>query len=226
MPRKNNDAHNRIEIVEFHTYAEGSLVSGKGTVAVAPSSFTRVAALADNYALYRFTELRFRLLPTSAGTNITGAMGVGWLPGVTDTAPNSTIALAECIQSCILSVRATVPTEWVRLTRSDLQGYEPWYKTVAGTPESADEVQGNLFLTGAGTDGYALEVRGTVEFKVGVNTAFTPALKESRDQRERERILRLLAFNNASVDSTPTQSRLRAGVSTTAGLAGKQLPTG
>ncbi len=79
------------------------------------------------------------------------------------------------------------------MSRPVLAGYQPWYKTVVGTPDPSAEVQGTIYINGTSTDSYSLELRGVYEFKNPVNAGSTPALiREALLRRERERLMSIL----------------------------------
>jgi hypothetical protein len=116
----------------------------------------------------------------------------------------------ELLPSCHLSGSNTVPTEWVRVPKSDLAGPLPWYKSIAGSADATEEAPGaiSVFSTGT-TDAFSLEVRGVFEFKTAVAPANTPAAVALRDQvrtlrkmdqllSEKQRLLAVLAAKEPS----------------------------
>ncbi len=187
---KNSLKHNKVERVPFHYYTSITLSSGAGSMNLQPSSFPRLGIVADTYALYRFTEVAYRIRD-GAGTS---DQVVSYLPGAVDTPPAANAANSEALNSVILGVGETVPSDWARLKWLDLKGYLPWYKTVVGTPDPIDEIQGAFFATGTGAETVKVEFRGVCEFITPVNNGSTP---QSRLQaiyaRERDRMLRLFA---------------------------------
>ncbi len=196
----------KIERTAFHYIQSGSLASGAASLSLSPASITRLATVADVFALYRFVDLRFRLLPNAAISAAAGAEQVAsYEPGIVDTAPASSAAGANAINSVVLSTRQSVPTEWCHVDDSTLRTYTQWLKTVAGTPATDVEVQGTIFINGAGTDGYLLEMRGVVEFKNPINAGSTPALvREAMLSRERDRLLAILAASPTAGGSAKT----------------------
>jgi hypothetical protein len=123
-----------------------------------------------------------------------------YIPGVTDSV-TSLSGFTEVIPRTIMGATDTVPSDWCVVSRGDLVGYQPWYKTVAGTPDASVEVLGTIYLCGTGTEGITIEMEGTFEFRDGVATTSTPfpmAHQELVDKKraaflrkERERVLAL-----------------------------------
>ncbi len=66
------DSRSKVESYPFHFTQAVNLAVGVGSVSLAPASFTRLLSIADNYALYRFVELRFRLHPSNASNGTQG----------------------------------------------------------------------------------------------------------------------------------------------------------
>jgi hypothetical protein len=71
-----------------------------------------------------------------------------------------------------------------------------WYKTIPGTPENSEEIQGVIFLienSGSALN-LTLEIEGMCEFRSAVSAANTP-LERALAQRRREkaRLVALLA---------------------------------
>lgn len=191
----------------FHEVLTGSLASGVFSTLIQPSAFPRIALEADVWAHFRIRKLAFRMLPTSPSTVI---MAAGYVGGVEDTAPGSFAQVSELITSCIKGVGQTVPTNWVRIPKVDLSGPFPWYKSLPGTADPTEESPGQLSVVGTGTEAYAIELKGVIEFKVSVNSANTPAalaarriLREERVraqvERERTALLKVLTANGQKV---------------------------
>ncbi len=169
-----------------------TFISGTYPISLLPGAVSgHLGSIADTYELYRFTELMFRLHPAVSRT---GNQTVAYYPGVTDTFPSTGTTNMESLNAATLGGASTVPTEWVRLKRKDLQTYSPWLKTVQGTPEAALEVQGNIQLTGPGTDNFLFEMRGVCEFKNPVVASSTPAERRAKAlEMRRKELLAILA---------------------------------
>lgn len=161
----------------------------------------RLTSLADDFDEYRFTQLRYRIHASAIAAG--NYLAVCFEPGVQDSAPASVGDVSEANNAVILGTSSTVCSNWSSVPKGVLSGMHPWYKTVAGTPESAEEVQGNLYAfcsTGTGVV-IPVEVQGVVEFRAAICTSATPldrALAQRR--REKQRIVNLLA----TADMPPT----------------------
>lgn len=154
----------------------------------------RASGLSDSYANFRLKSLRFRLHPTS------GANGVGFLVGSANTTPPGTLpVLAEIVPSTYSLGQETVCSNWVVVSKSDLAGPLPWYKTQTTTGN--DEFPGYLVTIGVNQD---VEYFAAIEFKGSVDPANTPAWQEFRRkyreevamrqaQAERDRLVSILA---------------------------------
>jgi hypothetical protein len=115
------------------------------------------------------------------------AMAAGFVGGVQDSPPATIAQTTELLSSCIQSSFSTVPTEWVRVTKSEMAGPIPWYKTVQGTADSTEESPGQIVITGNGTDSFLIEYRGVFVFKTSLATANTPAALALRQRMREER---------------------------------------
>ena len=196
----------------FRSFIATALSGGVSTIPVSPNSnlCTRLLALADNYAQYRFLDLKYRMFRVSGATSVQAA---AFISGVTDTGPSSILTGVETGNATILGAIQTVPSDWVNVPRSILAGQLPYYKTVVGSPDAIDEIQGNLYLLGTGTENVHVEVRGTIEFKQPVDAANTPSL-EVRARRilekEKARLQRLAELSVEPVSATQLYSNMVA----------------
>lgn len=181
-------------------------MAGAAALALYPASFPRVQDIADAYDLYRVVELQYRLHPCTRANTATGFGSAAFYPGITDNAPANGADLSENRFVTVLGGTATTPSSWVSVPRKDLQGMHTWYKTVAGTPETAEEQQGTMYIRGGvNPDGYVLEMKGVFELTGPSNTSSTPAVRSAlARQSEKQRILRLLA----EPDLSPTVKAL------------------
>ncbi len=169
----------------FRFMATVTLSSGVSGISVSPNSFLspRAATEADAWAMYRVNRLKFRL----HRVNFTVQQGAAYLGGVTDSTPTTIAQLSEAMSFTFISPVETVPSDWAVVRRADLQGMHPWYKTVAGTTETAEEIVGSIFLVGTGAENVFLEVMGEFEFKDSIATADTPLGRSLRLQIQAER---------------------------------------
>lgn len=184
--------------VPFHYASAVGLVSGKSTISVSPNSLLspRLTSIADDFDEYRFTRLRFRLHPLLSQA---GPQALCYMPGIVDTPP-SLAQSSEALSCVIFGQAATTPSAWVTVPAGVLAGMHPWYKTIPGTPEASEELQGNLFLAGTATDALFFEVEGVCQFRAAIATGNTPldrALASRR--REKQRIMSLLSATDQSL---------------------------
>jgi len=193
-------------ILPFHYSISQALVAGVFTAFASPAIIPRAALEADVWAHFRLRKLAFRLLPTSPST---AAQAAGFVGGVQDTNPGTYAQVVELISSCIKGIGQTVPSSWVRVSRQELAGPFPWYKTVAGTADSTEEAPGVICVVGTGTEVFNIEFRGEFEFKVGLSSGNTPlevklrelVRKQRVDQMrstEREVLLKILAASDST----------------------------
>lgn len=170
--------------------------------AIYPTSFPRVLAEADGWAHFRVLRLKFRL---HCLASTTGVQVAGYIGGVQDTGPSTVSAVSELIPSTVITSRQTTPSPWVNVSKSDLAGPFPWYKSVPGAADPTEESPGAVYIAGDGaTDAFAVEFAGVMEFKVAAATANTPQeiklIAELRllrqkvhKEKRREDLLRVLA---------------------------------
>jgi hypothetical protein len=200
-------------IVDFINFIYSTAASSLVTIPINPNNTlsTRVSTEADAWALYKVTRLRFRLRrPGTAGASPAGTYQVAaFVVGVVDATPTQS-GLNQAYGRVVLMNQETVPTEWSVVPAADLVGYQPWYKTIAGSPATTSEVLGNIYIcTGSATDDTAIEIQGTFVFRDALAPSLTPMMVDLKErerlqkviqaqQVERERLVALLA-GNASV---------------------------
>ncbi len=177
---------------------------------VAPAQFTRVPAVADNWAQYRVLALRFRL--HSIGSS--NAVAAGFVGGVQDTPPSTAAQVMELLPSTYLGPSQQVPSKWVNVPRKDLAGPLSWYKTVLGTADATEESPGVLVVTHTTMVFWAVEAYITYEFKAAVAPGNTPAAlayqravaaerKRALQEGQRARLLSVLAAPLAAAPTLP-----------------------
>jgi len=169
----------------FHYSLASSLASGTVFFAVQPATFPRVALEADVWAEFRVRKLAFRLLPTSPSTV---AQAAGYIGGIQDTAPSTYAQVVELLPSCLKGVGQTIPSSWVHVSKSELAGVFPWYKSIAGSQDPSEESPGSVIVVGTGTEAYNIEFKGVFEFKVAVNSANTPLALKLREAVRKEKL--------------------------------------
>lgn len=136
----------------------------------------RVSGQADSWSEFRVTKLKFRLHPMGSSG---GVQAMCFVPGIPDTMPATYNAVTAPPDSVIMASAQTTPTSWMSVARSNLHGYNDWFKTIAGVPDPTTEIQGYLCLMcGVAGTQYA-EIRGVIQFQGPIDTASTPMLRRA-----------------------------------------------
>jgi len=188
---KKNNKIEKVVRVPFKYLISASLAGGIAKNALQPATFPRLLDIADGYDLYRITRLKFR--GVRSVTTMASVQVTGYYPGIVDNNPTAYTDVSENLNSCTLAQSYQGKSEWCVVPSFDLRGMHEWYKTIAGTPESAEEIQGYLITFGSTTDAYAVEIVGLCEFAGPTNTGATPAIRAQLERkREKMRILSLL----------------------------------
>lgn len=147
------------------------------TLAFTPvdSSFGRLISISDAFDLYRFTKLRFRILPALlAGSGIDGCLS--FTPSYPSNAPTSLNDQCEIESSAYFWSQQTTHST-LTVSRQALQGGVPvWYKTraIASVPDLL-EYQGSLIVgdeSGAART-YTIFIDYVIEFKTPVGISVT-----------------------------------------------------
>lgn len=174
-------------LVPFHTLSTSPLTAGSLAVLLAPVAFISPRALteADAWAHFRVPRLRFRLHP---GTLNALNQAAGYVGGVQDAPPATIAQVMELLPSVYLADELTIPTNWVRVSQTDLSGPFPWYKTLAGAADVTEEAPGQIVFGGTGTDVVTIEFEGVFEFKTAVAAGNTPLSLKLREQLRQERL--------------------------------------
>lgn len=212
MPRKNRrnytkskkrSSFTQADTVRVHvrTYAEAALSAGLATISVSPALCAQSSQYADAFQLYQVTKLRFRLYRTTTTTSTQAAV---YMPGVTDNPPSTASTAASIPQAAILPLTATVPTRWSVISGRNIRSYMSWYKTIVGSPDAAEEIQGNIYIRGGTTENYGIEIDALFVFRDSVPTGVTPAERgRMATLKEKERLLKILACPSPAPASTP-----------------------
>ncbi len=156
--------------VPFHAFRTDSLVSGTTAINADPSLSANLTAIAAVFQLYRFKSVRYRLLPRgSAG--MTDVVSLGYFPDPVGGSSASETVIAQGLDTLLLTVAQTYPTEWQAVPASRLKGLQDWYKCVADAGDLEAEVQGRFVTSGTSAETIWWEVRGVVEFKNPIASA-------------------------------------------------------
>jgi hypothetical protein len=149
-----NSLGSKVESVSGRTLF--TLTVGSAAIPVSPASFPRCLAMADVFNLYRFTRIKFHIIPDASAA-------VGYSNGEFDTPPSTVGQIMELPYAGLCSAKQTTPVS-VQVPRSELIGDSTlkWYKTIVGTPAVGFEIQGNLFYLTSTT--FFLVVEWTCEF--------------------------------------------------------------
>lgn len=144
---------------------------------------TRAASsYSDYFGLYRYTRIRFRLLPNVAPTAGVNPVCASILPlddDLAGTAPTSTAQVVEQPFSTMLTQAATVPSAWVTVPRKALlRQMTKWWKTLGSvTNATVDDLsyQARMYFFCAGAAATAsIEFQITLEFTAPTFTALNP----------------------------------------------------
>lgn len=200
-------------------FAAATVASGKvfwqisagttaGTLSLHPSNIPRLVDLANAFQSYRFTKLKVEVLPSfRSQTSIPGSPQmyyVGYYNDTVDTLPNTTQAGSELAYSVVrpmgylidatnssaisvLSVPSVfkVPRKFL-LKDTSLK----WFKANLGTPDSWDELQGNLVYRAENSIEIHLMIWYTCEFVGPLPFVSTPeGFAERLEQSRRHRML-------------------------------------
>jgi len=205
--------------VPFRVLNQPVLASGVGGLLLQPTTqlSERLNAIADEYELYRFTQLKFRLHPVAPFSALYETMIAAYFPGQIDAAPTfgnmneSTHMVIMTAGQSTVGAGMSVPTEWCNVPASVLKGSLAWYKATPGSMSTWDEQQGAFrFASSAGSSTALLnfEVQGVCEFTGAADPGATPAERQKRKLlAERARIMELLALKPET--ATPSGSGLK-----------------
>jgi hypothetical protein len=193
-------------LMPFRFIQVGPLVAGVFAMTANPNGLSpRALVEADTWTHFRLKSLRFRLHPVS-NTSTTYATAV-WVPGIQDTPPVTRATSSELLTAAVLGGIASVQSDWASVSKSELSGPLPWYKTIQGTADATEEAPGQLIVIGTATETFVLEIMGVFEFKGSIATANTPAAVKLREElrafrlqqvnsREKDRIVSVLAITD------------------------------
>ncbi len=192
--------------VPFRIITSAVLASGQASTQITPANMSsRLSSIGDNFDLYRLNRFRFRIHPYTLTTEL---LVVSHYPNTVDTTP-SFASVSEANSMAIQGGQATVPSDWINVPLTECRGALPWYKTVAGSPDSWEEVCGTFAFasnSGTSTSNIFIEVEGEMEFSGAADPAITPQERLSQNiKKEKERIMKVLAYKDPKDTSTPTK---------------------
>lgn len=169
----------RIPFCDYLTYTNVAAAQNY----LQPSTFGRLTTIQDSYELFRFVDVRFRLLPNadqaSVGVDKTASVALVCEPDISTPASVPQLAY-QAYYSVVSTTSQTVPTQWFKMPRKVLAGAFAWYgcNSPAGTdpPPSQGEFWFAQTSASGANDSWVLEVRGVCEFSCPANPTNTPEL--------------------------------------------------
>ncbi len=192
-----------IVTVPFHLMLiNGATAGTTATLNVNPTALGgRVAEVADGWAEFRLTKLRFRV---RQGGNLSQA--IAYEPGVADTVPATQQNVMEGLYSSYVGAGETVPGSWVQVPAADCAGAATWYKTIIGATTNWEEMPGQIFINSS-TTAYYLELEFVMQFKGAITDGATPELRLQRAlARQKRQLLSLLSLPDT--DNVPLSKGL------------------
>ncbi len=206
--KSNRRTNNRRSAIDMVTLPARALLTGNtGAAGIAislqPTNLNSVAQAADNYEFYRITRLRYRLYPNGGGSIQTAA----YIAGAVDNPPTTFQDMAQTPHCVIYGDDVSVPTAWRRVPRTALISYNSWYKTVAGSPDPSEEIQGQIYIvSGNASENYIIEIEATYQFRTLVVTSATPAERGAIElEKYRANLLRIMGLSPVAA-ALPTGS--------------------
>lgn len=180
-PKNNNRRRNKragqqqgsaVSPVRFHSLTEVTLsgVTGNATVSCSPqgSAFAGLNDIADQFDLFRFKSLRYRLHPMDPTDTVN--QGMSFYPDV-DIQTQTIAQLSQSPIAAVITPFCGVPSRWVRVPRSQLKGMLDWYKCTQDAGSTEFEFQGLIQIAGNLSGVVRYEVEGVMLFKNPVSSA-------------------------------------------------------
>lgn len=169
---RGKDPKSVVSIVPAHSLTTITLsgVTGTGTVSLTPqnSSFGGLNEIGDNFDLFRFARLRYRIHPMDP--TYTTNQVVAFFPDV-DIQTQTVTQAAESPIAAVQTPFCGVPSRWVSVPRAQLKGMLDWYKCSPDAGAAEFESQGLIQLVGGLSDVMIFELEATVHFKNPVSSA-------------------------------------------------------
>jgi hypothetical protein len=205
MPVKNNKMFGTVSRVPFHKMNVATLsgVTGISTFVVNPqtSAMGALAAVGDQFDLFRVVALKYRLHPMDpTDTTIQTAT---YIPDV-DTQTATSVQLSDATISVSQTPFCGVPSRWVKVPKTQLKGMLDWYKCTPDAGAAEFESQGVMYIAGGLSDTYILELSGMMEFKNPVSTVVM--MERVLRRAEREGLVKILVPNISAALSSGSLS--------------------
>jgi len=161
-----------ISPVAFHALITATLsgVTGVASIGMSPnnSNLSGLNEIADQFDLYRFARLRYRIHPMDP-TDTTNQVMV-YYPDA-DIQVQTTTQAAESPLAAVQTPFCGVPSRWITVPPSQLKGLLDWYKCTADSGATEFELQGLIQLIGGLSDTTRVEIEGVIHFKNPVSSA-------------------------------------------------------
>lgn len=157
--------------------------SNAASLVLHPNSINRQIQVSDAFNLYRFTRLRVTVYPQQGASATTSAASGGSIHAAfidqdTDTDPTTVLQISECMyHACVVGVQ-TVPATFTVPRGALLKVANKWFKTKLGTPDTWNEIQGEIFFITTSpqptADSYQLKLDYQIQYCDPVSAAITP----------------------------------------------------
>lgn len=168
-----------MAIIPFSCVLNVLSATTSGSVVLNPVNFgTLLAAIADEFTLFRFRRIRFGFIPST-----TTDSAIGYKAGSTSAAgPTTLTTVYQLSRRAYNWSRQTTPSHLL-LTELDLLGQAAmnWYKVDSGADaDTQGEQQGTLYVVAGASATLNLAVDGMIEFCGKIDPTANPDLLASR----------------------------------------------
>jgi hypothetical protein len=161
-----------ITSVPFHKYSNSTLsgVTNDVVASLTPNSSNvgNLDEIADQFDLYRFIRLEYRIHPMDPTDTVSQCMA--FVPDI-DTQTQTLSALSGMTTAVLQTPFCGVPSPWMRVPHALLKGMLDWYKCTADAGAAEFESQGVLILVGGASDTFRWEIKGVCQFKNPVSAS-------------------------------------------------------
>jgi len=198
-----------ISPVAFHALVTATLsgVTGTATIGMSPnnSNLSGLNEIADQFDLYRFVRLKYRIHPMDP-TDTTNQV-MSYYPDP-DIQTQTTSQAAESPLAAVITPFCGVPSRWMNVPASQLKGLLDWYKCTADGGATEFEIQGLIQLVGGLSDTIRVEVEGVIHFKNPVSSALMLERTINRAVAQ-GKVVRIPAHSTESVDKASTDAEVK-----------------